>query len=136
MIEAFGHDQALTLGGLRSDLPAQVKVTTKRKLDDVHRPDLIARTRDFFVFRPGEPALALIDFDRKGMPANVSEKIQRLGGLWSALTLVLPSLANIARLERRSTSAGLFRVDTGEKLASSGGLHIFLPIQDGADVEP
>src|SRR5262249_4632971 len=36
---------------------------------------------------------------------------------------------------RRSTSAGLFRADTGQKLPGSSGLHVYLSVQDGADVE-
>ena len=36
---------------------------------------------------------------------------------------------------RRSTSAGLFRTDTGEKLPGSNGLHVYVVVQDGADIE-
>jgi hypothetical protein len=134
-IEQFGPNQALALGRLRSDLPTRVEVTAKRKLDGANRPGVIARTREFLVFSPGGPALALVDIDKKGMPSHVAQKIQRLGGFWPALISVLPPLADIGRIVRRSTSAGLFRTDTGEKLASSGGLHIFLALRDGSDVE-
>jgi hypothetical protein len=48
---------------------------------------------------------------------------------------VLPGLASAARVERGSTSAGLYRTDTGAKLAGSNGLHLFLGVQDGSDVE-
>ena len=34
---------------------------------------------------------------------------------------------------RRSTSAGLFRRDTGEALSGSGGLHVYILAKDGAD---
>jgi hypothetical protein len=36
---------------------------------------------------------------------------------------------------RRSTSAGLFRTDTGEKIAGSDGIHTYVLIKDGADSE-
>jgi hypothetical protein len=36
---------------------------------------------------------------------------------------------------RKSTSAGLFRTDTGEKLPASDGLHAYLAIKDGSDIE-
>jgi hypothetical protein len=134
-IERFGPDQALTLGGLRPDLPARVEVTTKRKLNGTQRPDLIARSRDYIVYRTGEPALALLDYDKKGMPADVAARIRGLGGLWLALKSVLPALGNTAHLTRSSTSGGLYRVDTGERMPGSGGLHIFVAVQDGADVE-
>jgi hypothetical protein len=134
-IEEFGPDQALALGGLRSDLPVRVEVTTKRRLNGANRPDLVARTRHFFVFHAGEPALALVDFDRKGMPPDVADNLQRVGGLWPALTSVLPPLAKIARIVRPSTSSGIFRIDTGQKLPASGGTHMFVLLQDGSDVE-
>src|SRR5690349_20983543 len=61
VIESFDSDQALTLGSLRSDLPARVEVAAKHQLNGSNRPDLVARTKDFFVYRPGEPSLALVD---------------------------------------------------------------------------
>jgi hypothetical protein len=46
-----------------------------------------------------------------------------------------PTLAGVARVTRCSTSAGLFRSDTGDKLPGSGGMHCYLAVQDAADVE-
>jgi hypothetical protein len=135
LIGDFGSDQALALGALRADLPPQVNVVTQRKLNGSMAPDTIARTSEFFVYRRGAPALALLDHDRKGMPTAVAERIERLGGLWPALVSVLPELADIARVERNSTSAGLYRADTGEQLPGSGGVHVFLAVHDGTDIE-
>ena len=135
LIEHFAPHQAITLGGLRPDLPNEVSVTTKRKLNGAQESEVVARTSDYFVFRPGEPALALVDYDTKGMPPSVAERIKKLGGLLPALASVLPGLASAARVERGSTSAGLYRTDTGAKLAGSSGLHLFLGVQDGSDVE-
>jgi hypothetical protein len=64
------------------------------------------------------------------MPAEVAERIEQHGGLWPSLVSVLPALAGVTRVVRRSTSAGLYRGDTGERLAGSGaglrgGLEIF-----------
>jgi hypothetical protein len=69
------------------------------------------------------------------MPASVADKIKEFGGLWAALLSVIPEAAGIARVVRKSTSAGLFRADTGEELPSTGGTHVFLAVQDGDDVE-
>jgi len=135
LIEGLGPREAIALGGLRPDLPEQVEVTTKRRLNGANRSNLISRSRDFFVFSPGAPALALVDFDKKGMPPAVAEKLREHGGLWEALTSVLPALANVARVIRRSTSAGLVRTDTGEKLPSAGGVHIFVKVRDGSDID-
>jgi hypothetical protein len=134
-IERLGSDEALALGRLRPGLSDRVEVTTKRKLNGAHHPDVIARTPEYLVYQPGEPALALIDYDTKGMPPSVWAKIEERGGLWAALVSALPALAGAARVERRSTSAGLFRTDTGEELRSSSGMHVYLVVLDGSDVE-
>ena len=48
---------------------------------------------------------------------------------------MLPDLANIARVSRRSTSAGLYRADTGEQLSGSDGIHVYVAVRDCADIE-
>jgi hypothetical protein len=133
VIENIRPDQAIALGALRTGLPHKVQVVTKQKLNG--QPDVIARTGADIVFRKEKPALALIDFDAKGMPPEVAAEIKRLGGFWPALLSVLPEMRPVAHVLRRSTSAGLFRSDTGEKLPGSGGLHAYLAVQDGGDVE-
>jgi hypothetical protein len=69
------------------------------------------------------------------MPASVKAKIKDAGGFWAALISVLPALAAAGRIVRRSTSTGIIRTDTGEALPGSNGMHIFVQVQDGADVE-
>src|SRR5262245_56760415 len=44
LIEGLTPSQALALGALRPDLPDKVEITTKRMLNGVVRPDIIART--------------------------------------------------------------------------------------------
>ena len=41
----------------------------------------------------------------------------------------------MARLVRRSTSAGLWHADTGKALPGSDGIHVFVEVKDGADSE-
>ena len=134
LIELPPH-QAIALGTLRAGLPDQVEVVTKKLLNGVAQPDIIARTGDAIVYREGQPAFALLDFDTKGMPPDVAAKLKRLGGFWEALLSVLPALSSVARVTRLSTSAGLFRSDTGERLQGSDGLHVYLWVRDGTDVE-
>jgi hypothetical protein len=142
-IDKFEPQHAVALGGLRPDLPAEVEITTKSRLNGSTaspgsggpRPDLIARTNANIVFRAGRPALALIDYDTKGMPPEIAERIGELGGFEPALLSVLPALKQTARLIRASTSAGLYRHDTGEQLPGSNGMHEYLLVRDGADVE-
>jgi hypothetical protein len=128
-----GPDQAIALGALREDLSSSVSVTTKDSLDQ--DPGAIARARGFIDYRPGVPAWALIDFDTKGMPNEVKAKIDAAGGVWNALLAVAPELANAARVSRASTSAGLFRTDTNEQVAGSNGMHHYVLVRDGGDIE-
>jgi hypothetical protein len=110
-----------------------VQVVTKRKLDG--QANTIARTAADIGYRQGQPALALLDFDSKGMPNEVAAELRRHGGYWHALVAVLPELKGVARLTRRSTSAGLSRADTGATSPGSDGVHVYLSVKDGTDIE-
>jgi hypothetical protein len=133
LIEGTQSNQALALGVLRPGLPDRVTVVTKSKLNGA--ADVIARTGADIVFRRAEPAWALLDFDRKGMPDEIASAIRARGGLWQTLLSILPALRTVEHVARFSTSAGLFRTDTGDRLPFSGGQHIYLLVRDGADVE-
>jgi len=85
LIGSLGPQEAITLGALQEGLPDEVEVVTKHRLNGVSRPDLIARSQEYIHFRPDEPAFTLIDYDTKGMPAAVRERIRELGGFWPAL---------------------------------------------------
>ena len=125
-------DQAIALGALKEDRSSPISITTKDRLEQ--NPGAIARARDFIDYRPGVPAWALIDFDTKGMPKEVSDRITATGGMWNALLTVAPELANAARVSRASTSAGLYRSDTGEPIAGSNGMHHYVLVRDGGDI--
>lgn len=104
LIERMRSREALALGRLREDLPETVEVVRKRMLDRVDhaaRPDLIARTGSSIVFRPEAAAFALLDFHTKGMPADVSSRLDDRGGFWAALESVIPEIAGTARVVRR-----------------------------------
>jgi hypothetical protein len=133
IVQSCGSNQAIALGALNEDLSTPVNVTTKDRLD--HHPGAITRSRSCIDYQPGVPAWCLIDFDTKGMPKEVSDRINAAGGMWNALLMVAPELAIAARVSRASTSAGLFRSDTGEPIAGSNGMHHYVLVQDGRDVE-
>jgi hypothetical protein len=127
LIEGLTPSQALALGALRADLPDKVEVTTKAKLiNGVMRPDIIARTGANIIYRGGQPAFALLDYDSKGMPTAVKAELKRAGNFWNVLLAVLPPLRKAARLVRLSTSAGLSRADTGEVQSGSDGAHVYV----------
>ncbi len=132
VIGSLDSAQALAIGTLRDGNAA--RVVTRRALNGHAMPGVIARTSDSIVFRPQAPAWALVDFDAKGMPPSVRAKIDELGGFLAALAAILPGIDQIARVIRASTSAGLQRADTGEKLPGSDGVHAYLLIRDGADI--
>jgi hypothetical protein len=137
LINRMRSCEALALGRLREDLPETVEVMPKRMLDQANgtpRPDLIARAGTDIVYRRDAVALALLDFDTKGMPADVAARIRERGGFWGTLESVIPELAGVARVLRHSTSTGLYRTDTSEKLAGSNGVHVFLTVRNGADI--
>ena len=107
-IGRLASNQAIALGSLRSDLPDQVKVITKRRMNGQTRPDIIARTNSNIAYSRGTPALALLDFDAKGMPPEVADRLNQVGGFWPALLLMMPALEGAAKVTRPSTSAALF----------------------------
>jgi hypothetical protein len=131
IIEGLESNQAIALGCLRDGLPEEVGVVTKDKLNG--QRDLIARTSDYIHYRAGRHAPVLLDFDRKGMPADVAARIAAAGGFWQALVEVVLELRGAAHLVRQSTSTGLSRTDTGVKLDGSGGQHAYIVAVDGAD---
>jgi hypothetical protein len=135
LIEPLTPTQAIALGVIRAGLPDQVKIVTKEELNSSTKPNVIARSSDFIVYRSRQQAFALIDFDNKGMPRAVATRIRKAGGLWEVLLSVMPELADIARVIRRSTSAGLFNGDTGKKIKGSDGVHIYLAVANGRDNE-
>ena len=132
LIENLKSNQAIGLGALRSDLPDEVAIVTKAEAGNGSG---VARTGGNFAYRSGHPALVLFDYDTKGMPTVVAERIKKLGGFWPALVSVLPDLGSVGHVIRSSTSAGLLRTDTGEALPGSSGRHGYVTIKDGADVE-
>jgi hypothetical protein len=138
LLQQLEPNEAIPLGALRADLPEHVRVTTKDRLTRLNGsapPGMIARTVGYITYEASRPALALIDVDTKGMPVEVKGRVEQVGGFWAALVAVLPALAATGRIERRSTSTGISRTDTGEALAGSNGMHFYLHIQNGADVE-
>jgi hypothetical protein len=137
LIGNLESNEAITLGALRPDLPDVATVVTKRRLDTLNGvapPNMVARTGDHIGYRPGKPGFALLDFDQKGMPPSVHDRLAELGGFTAAIRGVLPGMADAGHALRASTSAGLYRTDTGERFASSGGMHLFLAVADGADI--
>jgi hypothetical protein len=90
LIERLKPNEAIALGALRDGLSDPVQVVTKHKLNGA--ANVIARTGADIIYRKGQPALALLDFDSKGMPRDVTTAMVQHGGYWPALAAVLPAL--------------------------------------------
>jgi hypothetical protein len=119
---ADGVEAHVVTAGALARLPAQQR-----------GKGVIARTRQYIQFRNAH-SWALFDFDYKGMPLVVHGRLAAAGGLEPALFNVLPGLGNAARVSRTSTSAGLSHSGTGEQYPGSGGLHLYILVQDGTDI--
>jgi hypothetical protein len=133
VIGNLNPNQAIALGSLRPGLPDKVGIATKHALNGAAQMNIVARSTENIMFRSGQHGFVLIDFDTKGMPADIAERLKREGGCWPALLSIMPELAGIARVTRASTSAGLYRADTGAAVPGSNGLHIYLAVRDHAD---
>lgn len=130
-IGALEANEAIVLGTMNDGLPDCTEITTKGRLASLNgsaSPNLIARTGEYFSYRPREVAPVLIDVDVKAMPDAVRQRMDELGGALKALAIVLPALDWIAHVVRRSTSSGVFRLDTGVTFPEAGGLHIYVPL--------
>jgi hypothetical protein len=132
-INGFNMCEALALGCPKDGTSDIVRVVTKRELNGA--PGVIARSKDFLGFREGKQSLCLFDIDTKGMPDEVKHRVKESGGVWGALTRVLPELDGIGRVERASTSSCLRNSETGEEFEGSGGQHIYIVERDGADTK-
>jgi hypothetical protein len=135
LIGGLRSDEALALGVLRDDLPAEVAIVTKSKLNGANHHGTICRSQEYLIYRPGRATPVLLDFDAKGMPGSVEKRLHDLGGFWPSLVAIVPELKDVARVERASTSAGLYDSSTGDLFAASGGRHVYIVIKDGSDSE-
>ncbi|MGA9600025.1 MAG: hypothetical protein WBS22_07210, partial [Methylocystis sp.] len=133
LIEKMAPNEALSLGRLAPNVGESAPGTRVRSLKSAPE-SAIARSRDFLEFIPGAPAFMLLDVDRKGMPPVVADRINAAGGVVQLLTELFPGLMKAARVERASTSAGISNRATGQAFAGSGGMHIYLLVEDGADI--
>jgi hypothetical protein len=133
LIGDLRSDQAIALGSLRPGLPHEVQVATKRAINGAAPPDVISRSAENIVFRPAQYGFVLLDFDTKGMPDNVAERLDRAGGFWPTMLPMIPELGGVGRLARASISAGLYHKVTGALVPGSNGEHVYLSVRDVAD---
>lgn len=131
VVNSLTQRQAIATGRLAPGLPDAIKIVN----DNVAEPPLsYGKTRANVVHVPGEPGLALLDFDRNGMSPMAKDRLDALGGFEQAILHVVPGLAQTARLLRPSTSAGIRNIKTGE-VYEAGGYHLYVLLADATDSE-
>jgi hypothetical protein len=134
-IGRLAGNQAIALGMLRPGLPKVVEITTKRRINASAPSHVIARTGSNIVFAKEQPARALLDVDTKGIPQDVAAQLTKHGGVWRALVSMLRALRTVAHVIRRSTSAGLYRTDTSQRLTGSTNQHVYVLVRNGSDID-
>jgi hypothetical protein len=132
LISGMDSSEALILGDHFAE-EATIRLVKDSEADPAQ--GLYGRTLSTFRFRPGQPAAVLLDFDRKGMQADVVELLEAIGGFEAAIAMLLQGdYGGLARVVRASTSAGLYHQETDERFPAGGGLHLYLLAKDGADI--
>jgi hypothetical protein len=101
---------AYALGSLRDDLPDSIPLVEKGKLT----PGAAARTHKTIFYRE-LPSLVLLDFDAKGMPPAVKQRLDDRGGFVAVLKCLCAGLREAGYIRRLSTSAGVHHRSTGEE---------------------
>jgi hypothetical protein len=129
VIETPHNNKMLTLGRMTDNRGDIVDVLTKEEMaSSKSTTTAIARTRKYLKYPPGKMGVVLLDFDTDGMPPELRGR-----DYWEMICDVVPGLRNAERLVRASTSAGLYRTDTGGKTPGSDGLHVYVFIKDASD---
>lgn len=106
-------------------------VVTKDQVGD--RTDVIARSQRYFRHTAGASLLGL-DFDAKGYPRHIKERLLKLKGRVSgALTDVFPAFASAAYVSRPSVSCGIKNTVTGQTTDQYAGFHRYYVAVDGLD---
>ena len=85
-------------------------------------------------YTAGKPALLVIDYDAKDLPAALRDTIEKAGGLRAVLAAIDPQWMSVGFVERPSVSTGIRDQHSGV-VTTGGGLHVYVIVQDGGDLE-
>ena len=134
LVNSLSAQEFISLGVIKAEFKPQQGEKVRVVSRDIYaslrdKRGAITRTLDCFEFPAGVGPM-LLDIDFKGMPADVRLK----GKPWDILVSLFPMLGNAARVERSSTSSGLYDAKTGKSYERSGGSHIYPIVQDARDI--
>ncbi|NOD75825.1 phage/plasmid primase, P4 family [Ruegeria sp. HKCCD4332] len=135
LINGLDRTQAITLGVVKDD-PVTGTIWSVRTAAELKKwgiPGFIARSQEYFEHQTG-PGIMLIDYDQKGMPEHVREAIRHQGALRAILGQIPGVDSGLPYVYRKSTSAALSNMQTGEQYDGSGGFHLYVPVWDATDI--
>jgi uncharacterized protein (DUF927 family) len=129
------QNQAIALGVFNDRARDREPVSVTLKATEAH-PVTWARSQTNMLFRPGWPALVLLDRDTKWDTPQIHDHLDRaFSGDWLVgVESVATGLSAAALLRRSSTSAGIFDAATGTPLPGGSGEHAYFVAKDGADI--
>jgi hypothetical protein len=116
------NSQCLAYGVCRAQQEGKIVSSEKVKPGD------ITRTKDTFIYRPGQPAIVMLDYD--GPPGR---PILTRDGWLALLYEACPGLAAVARIWRPSTTSYIYD-KTGRELRGLTGQRLYFAVAEGADI--
>ncbi|QBM75876.1 hypothetical protein E2E30_08880 [Sphingomonas sp. AAP5] len=135
LIGGLGEAEAIALGTVKPDAldsHGRARIVRHAELTEPVAVATISRTLEFIQFPNGRPGLMLLDFDTKGMSADLLARIQS-EGFDAVLGEVAPDILAASRVWRPSTSSGVRNTATGISFDKAGG-HLYLAVADAADI--
>lgn len=144
LIQSLDTDQAIGHGFIPGAVvDEEIRIVSASRMEDlggargeIHRKggDLYAcRTKQFFKYREGQ-ALILLDYDPDpGAPTE--QRISTPEQLINHLAEVHPIFKSVGYLRTYSTSSSIHDKITGERLIPPEGMHIYMVVEQGRDIE-
>ncbi len=129
LLAATKSNEAFVLGSCQKPGDRHPLVV-KEALSD--NPDAVARTDEFFAYRPGSPAWLGLDLDVGQSPDDLRDRVEAAGGYRRVLGTVIPGLDQLDLVARPSSSSGIRNRKSG-KSTGLRGLHIYIRASDGSD---
>lgn len=126
IINSLDSYQALILGVPLVDgsVKYRARIGSKRYITEHHATEHIERSKEFFQYVKGKPALLLFDID------NGKDTVT---DAWNKLCQVDPSLTECGYTVTHSNSSHIYH-ENGTKITGTGGLHFYVAAEDGWDI--
>jgi len=145
LILSCNHTQAIGHGYIPAVEPGQqIRIADKPRFDAMGgKPGELlqkgsntwaSRTKDFFTYGTG-PALIMFDYDPDSSAPGAAAGITGPDDLLARLSKVHPCFNDVGYLRTYSTSAGIYDRKTGDCLKPAEGMHVYVVVEDGRDIE-